>query len=111
MALTHLQNAVALSIIHQYGDDQPAAIRNGEVLALFKLDRKPEALRALKEVLKTHRNHVTWLIPARKAAPKDLENQRFVAVNSEYAARDYREDMREVWVAAGAIAWLKANTV
>ncbi len=111
MALTHNQDSVALSIIHQYGDDQTSEIRIGEVLALYKLDRKPEALKALKEVMKTYGNHIKWLIPARKAAPKDLASQRFVAVNSDYAAWNYREEMREVWVAAGALTWLKANAV
>ena len=111
MALTHNQDSVALSIIHQYGDDQTSEIRIGEVLALYKLDRKPEALKALKEVMKSYSNHIKWLIPARKAAPKDLASQRFVAVDSEYAAWNYREEMREVWVAAGALTWLKANAV
>ncbi len=111
MALTHHQDAVALSVIHQYGDDQTAEIRIGEILALYKLDRKPEALKALKTVLKSYSTHIKWLIPARKAAPKDLANQRFVTMDSDYAAWEYREEMREVWVAAGAISWLKANAI
>jgi hypothetical protein len=102
-------NVGALNLAQCYPDDSAPAISFGRILALYRLGRMAEAHRVLNDVNQWSPKTARWLLPARKAAPKETSAYG-IEVGGDEEAWIYREQMRDVWAATpDALAWLKKN--
>jgi len=106
MHLYNGENTQALALCEQYSDDVLPAIIYGKVLALYRLNKKTEALQAAKKAKKTLPHIASYICPAKRSEPRG----RFLegVAGSKEEAWDYRQEMREVWKSTrGALAMLK----
>ncbi len=97
----------ALDILARYPDDVAPTMVMGRVLALFRLGQMSAAQKAIDQANMLCPKAVKWLMPQRKAAPKTTTSYG-IEVGGDEEAWNYRQEMREIWVATpGLMAWLK----
>jgi hypothetical protein len=102
-------NAGALALIEKYADDGMPALSYGRVLALYRQGSLLEAERALESAVNSRPKVLAWLLPARKAKPKEKSEYGILIGGDEEAWR-YREAMRDIWAGTpGLLAWLKKH--
>lgn len=102
-------DAKALALAEQYPHDLAPETRFGAVLALVRLQRMPEAERALHTARSDLPKTAQYLLPARIRRPK--LQQGTIEVGGDDQAWFYRDEMRSVWQQTpGALEWLRAHT-
>jgi len=95
----------ALQLAREYPGDVNPEIAYGEVLALYRLGRKGDALLALEDAIHALPKVPRFLAADRVRKPKI--NDFSVQIGGDDQAWNYREDMRDVWQATpGALEWL-----
>ena len=107
MLLAADENLEALSLADRYPDDAMADILYGRVLALYRLNRKDEALEAAAIAKRNLPKVMNYLIaPSRKDPGDDTEYGMIYGGKQE--AWEYREGMRDIWKRSrGIFSWLK----
>ena len=99
----------ALALAGQYPHDLAPETRFGAVLALVRLQRMPEAERALQTARSDLPKTAQYLLPARIRRPK--LQQGTIEVGGDDQAWFYRDEMRSVWQQTpGALEWLRAHS-
>ncbi|MBZ0094914.1 MAG: SEC-C domain-containing protein [Sulfuricella sp.] len=95
----------ALALCARYPGDMMADIAFGRVLALFKLNRKGEALTALVEA----NEHLPEVVPMLvKDNPRQPKSEKFgMRVGGKEQAWHYRQDALALWQ-GDALEWLRA---
>jgi len=97
--------AGALAILEAYPGDAPPS-EHDRALALYLLGRTAEAEQVLREAHAEWPAFVAALLPETTDGP--APGAGHVAVGGAEQAWYWRENVREAWVAGGAIAWLRA---
>ena len=99
----------ALCLAQRYPYDLAPETRFGAVLALVRLQRLPEAERALLRARSELPGTVEHLLPARVRRPP--LRQGTIATGGDDQAGFYRDEMRAVWQQTpGALEWLRAHS-
>jgi tetratricopeptide (TPR) repeat protein len=99
-------NEEALKLADQFPEDLNPEVAFGKILALYRLDRKKEAVQEVGEVLEFLDKVPRYLIAKRIKKPK--LNEQSVMVGGDDQAWYYREEMRDEWLnTPGALEWLK----
>jgi hypothetical protein len=99
----------ALALAEQYPHDLAPETRFGAVLALVRMQRMPEAERALHTAHSDLPKTAQYLLPARIRRPK--LQQGTIEVGGDDQAWFYRDEMRSVWQQTpGALEWLRAHS-
>jgi hypothetical protein len=99
----------ALALAGRYPHDLAPETRFGAVLALVRLQRMPEAERALDTARSDLPKTAQYLLPARIRRPK--LQQGTIEVGGDDQAWFYRDEMRSVWQQTpGALEWLRAHS-
>jgi hypothetical protein len=99
----------ALALAEQYPHDLAPETRFGAVLALVRMQRMPEAERALHAAHSDLPKTAQYLLPARIRRPK--LQQGTIEVGGDDQAWFYRDEMRSVWQQTpGALEWLRAHS-
>jgi hypothetical protein len=99
----------ALALAEHYPQDLAPETRFGAVLALMRLQRMPEAERALHTAHSDLPKTAQYLLPARIRRPK--LQQGTIEVGGDDQAWFYRDEMRSVWQQTpGALEWLRARS-
>jgi tetratricopeptide (TPR) repeat protein len=93
----------ALNVMASYPQDMPPA-EHRRALALFNLDRKPEAEVVLREAHQAHPLYFKALLPKVMDAPPSTDERGYL-LGSEEAAWHFRIESRHLWVSTGALAW------
>jgi SEC-C motif len=102
-------DAKALALAEQYPHDLAPETRFGAVLALVRMQRMPEAERALHTAHSDLPKTAQYLLPARIRRPK--LQQGTIEVGGDDQAWFYRDEMRSVWQQTpGALEWLRAHS-
>jgi SEC-C motif len=103
------EDAKALALAEQYPHDLAPETRFGAVLALVRMQRMPEAERALHTAHSDLPKTAQYLLPARIRRPK--LQQGTIEVGGDDQAWFYRDEMRSVWQQTpGALEWLRAHS-
>jgi SEC-C motif len=103
------KDAKALALAEQYPHDLAPETRFGAVLALVRMQRMPEAERALHAAHSDLPKTAQYLLPARIRRPK--LQQGTIEVGGDDQAWFYRDEMRSVWQQTpGALEWLRAHS-
>jgi tetratricopeptide (TPR) repeat protein len=97
--------AGALTVLDQYPGDAPPADHD-RALALYLLGQREEAETTLRAAHAEYPGYVTALLPAALDRPPG-ENTGFVVIGSADHAWDWRAAVREAWIRAGALDWLR----
>jgi tetratricopeptide (TPR) repeat protein len=94
-----------LALCERYPGDMMADIAFGQVLALFKLDRKGEALTTLIEA----NEHLPEIVPMLlKDNPRQPKSEKYgISVGGKEQAWHYRQDALALWQ-GDALDWLRA---
>ncbi|HEY0341480.1 MAG TPA: hypothetical protein VGC34_11790 [Steroidobacteraceae bacterium] len=99
----------ALALAERHPHDLAPETRFGAVLALVRLQRMPEAERALDTARSDLPKTTQYLLPARIRRPK--LQQGTIEVGGDDQAWFYRDEMRSVWQQTpGALEWLRAHS-
>lgn len=99
----------ALTLAERYPHDLAPETRFGAVLALVRLQRLPEAERALLSARSDLPKTAEYLLPARVRRPP--LRQGTIAAGGDDQAWFYRDEMRAVWQQTpGALEWLRAHS-
>ena len=93
----------ALNVMASYPQDMPPA-EHRRALALFNLDRKPEAEVVLRDAHQAHPLYFKALLPKVMDAPPSTDEGGYL-LGSEEAAWHFRIESRHLWVSTGALAW------
>lgn len=93
----------ALNVMASYPQDMPPA-EHRRALALFNLDRKPEAEVVLRDAHQAHPLYFKALLPKVMDAPPSTDERGYL-LGSEEAAWHFRIESRHLWVSTGALAW------
>ena len=102
-------DAKALALAERYPHDLAPETRFGAVLALVRMQRLPEAERALHTARSDLPKTAQYLLPARIRRPK--LQQGTIEVGGDDQAWFYRDEMRSVWQQTpGALEWLRAHS-
>ncbi len=98
----------ALALVERYPGDIIADTVYGRILALYRLGRRDEAARSLREAMQHFPLVPRYLVRASiRRPPIDYESVR---VGGPDQAWLYREEMRETWQQTpGALEWLEAT--
>lgn len=100
--------ADTLALWARYPDDAYGAMLYGRVLALYRLDRRSEAVAALVEAKRISPRILATLTAARPRMPAEL-TPGIVTWGGVDEAWYYRQNWLHVWQEAGALDWLKAT--
>ena len=96
----------ALQLARAYPEDANPEIAYGEVLALYRLGRKGEALLALEDAIQALPKLPRFLTAAKVRKPRI--DAFGVRMGGDDQAWIYRQEMRDVWQATpGMLQWLK----
>ena len=99
----------ALALAERYPDDLAPETRFGAVLALVRMQRLPEAERALHTARSALPKTAQYLLPARVRRPR--LRQGTIEAGGDDQAWFYRDEMRAVWQQTpGALEWLRAHS-
>jgi tetratricopeptide (TPR) repeat protein len=98
------EKAVALAERHPEDFCGPALNR---ILGLLNLDRRADALVALREAAKEHRVAIEMLLAEAPKRPR-ADGGWGVTLGGKEEAWEYRAAHRELWQKAGALDWLRA---
>ncbi len=104
--LRNANASAALALARRYPRDINPDIAFGEVLALYRLGRKGDALLAFEDAIRRFPKVPRYLTAARVRKPKI--DAHGVQIGGDDQAWIYREEMRDVWEATpGMLDWLK----
>ncbi len=96
----------ALALAHRYPDDLFAELVYGQVLALFRLEKKGEAAVALAEAMARLPKVPGYLCRERIKEPK--LSPHGIQLGGDDQAWMYRQEMRDLWqMTPGVMTWLK----
>ena len=99
----------ALALAERYPHDLAPETRFGAVLALVRMQRLPEAERALHRARSDLPKTAEYLLPTRVRRPR--LRQGTIATGGDDQAWFYRDEMRAVWQQTpGALEWLRAHS-
>jgi len=99
-------DAAALQLARDYPEDGNPEIVYGEVLALYRLGRKGDALLALEDAIQALPKVPRFLTAAKVRKPRI--DAFGVRMGGDDQAWIYREEMRDVWQATpGVLHWLQ----
>ena len=99
-------DAEAVALGERYPRDMFAETSYGRALALYRLGREDEAAKVLNEAVKHLPLVLKYLLRNRIERP--AEDEHGLLIGGEFQAWQYREDMREIWLAVpGMRDWLK----
>jgi hypothetical protein len=99
----------ALALAERYPHDLAPETRFGAVLALIRMQRLPEAERALHTARSDLPKTAEYLLPRRVRRPR--LRQGTIATGGDDQAWFYRDEMRAVWQQTpGALEWLRAHS-
>jgi hypothetical protein len=99
----------ALGLAECYPHDVAPETRFGAVLALIRMQRLPEAERALQRARSALPRTAQYLLPERVRRPR--LRQGTIEAAGDDQAWFYRDEMRAVWQQTpGALEWLRAHS-
>ena len=100
------RNADALVIAERYADDMFAETCYGRALALHRLDRRDEAVQAMRVAADRLPKVLKHL--QRDRVPRPRPDGQGMVIGGEYQAWLYRQEMRETWLSVPGMGdWLK----
>lgn len=103
--LHNSENEKVLQLAAHYPDDHNLEIVYGQILALYRLDRREEAALALESATERFPHASKYLVTKKIKQPRI--DARGYTLGGEDQAWLYRQAMRDTWQAEpGALAWL-----
>ncbi len=95
-----------IALTDRYPDDFCAPTLN-RILALVRLDRRGDALTALRDAARDHRGAIEMLLADAPKRPP-VNSAYGITVGGKEEAWEYRTAHRELWARDGALDWLGA---